>query len=269
MKVKFNQGGIEMKIIQAFLTPNVYSRPQKPLEEVTHIVIHWVGNPGSTAMANRNYFESLKNGPIYASAHYIIGLQGEIIQCIPESEIAYHAGPANSYSIGIENCHPTQGGKFNSATYVSLISLCANICKRYKLDPEEALIRHYDVTGKLCPKYYVEYPNEWKQLKEDVKKVLFVIEEDQKLIEAVKALITAGIQLDLKVWGNMKTMNMSYVKQMVGRIGKKYQCSNYKETINFLVSKECIKTREPWDKERFRPEWCRQLIINVKEKLLK
>lgn len=257
-----------MKINQELLTPNAYSRPQKTLKKVTHIVIHWVGNPTSTAIANRNYFESLRKGTTYASAHYIIGLQGEIIQCIPENEIAYHAGVANSYSIGIENCHPNEEGKFNAATYVSLISLCANICKRYKLDPIKALIRHYDVTGKICPKYYVENPGAWQQLKEDVKKVLDIIEEDQPLVEAVKALITAGIQLDVNVWGNMKTMNLSYVKQMVERIGKKYQCSNYKETINFLVSKQCIKTREPWDQEKFKPEWCRQLIINIKEKLL-
>ncbi len=258
-----------MKITQVLLTPNAYSRPQKLLRKVTHIVIHWVGNPGSTAMENCNYFESLKEGGTYASAHYIVGLQGEIIQCIPESELAYHAGPANSYSIGIENCHPDQGGKFNSATYVSLVSLCANICRRYGLNPEEALLRHYDITGKICPKYYVEHPIAWKQLKEDVKKVLDILEEDQVLIDAVKAFISAGIQLDLKIWGNTKTMKLTYVKQMIERIGKKYDCASYKETIDFLVSKDCIKVREPWDEEKFKAEWCRQVLINVKEKLLK
>lgn len=261
-------GGIEMKIIKEFLTPNSYSRPQKTLKKVTHIVIHWVGNPSSTAIANRNYFESLKKGKTYASAHYIIGLQGEIIQCMPEDEVAYHAGAANTYSIGIENCHPGQDGKFNAATYVSLISLCANICKRYKLDPEKALIRHYDVTGKICPKYYVENIGAWGQLKEDVKKLLLAAQDDEPLIEAVKALISAGIQLDLKVWGDMKTMRLDYAKQMVEKIGKKYQCANYKETIDFLVSKQCITTRQIWDEEKFKPEWCRQMIINVKEKLL-
>lgn len=161
-----------VEIKKILLTPNPYSRPQIELNKVTHIVIHWVGNANSSAMANRNYFESLRNKRVFASSHYIIGLQGEIIQCVPETEVAYHASNANKYSIGIENCHPDWHGKFNEATYRSLIDLCADLCKRYKLDPEEALIRHYDVTKKECPRYYVRNVQAWKQLKRDVKKAL-------------------------------------------------------------------------------------------------
>lgn len=113
-----------MKIEKALLTPNSYSRPGQKLTKVRKIVVHWVGNANSTAKANRNYFESLRNRKIYASAHYIIGLEGEIIQCIPENEVAYHATTANGYSIGIENCHPEWNGKFNEKTYKSLIELC-------------------------------------------------------------------------------------------------------------------------------------------------
>lgn len=43
------------------LTPNPYSRPQKPLEEVRGIVVHYVANPCSTARENRSYFEQLKD----------------------------------------------------------------------------------------------------------------------------------------------------------------------------------------------------------------
>ncbi len=81
------------KIIKKFLTPNKYSRPQKKLGEIKAIVIHWVANPNSKAISNRNFFESRKNGKKgYGSAHFIIGLQGEIIQCLPEGEQAYHVG---------------------------------------------------------------------------------------------------------------------------------------------------------------------------------
>ena len=31
------------------------------------------------------------------------------------------------------------------------------------------VIRHYDVTGKLCPLYYVEHEDAWAQFKADVK----------------------------------------------------------------------------------------------------
>ncbi len=105
-----------MEIQQNLLTKNPYSRPGTKIGRIKNIVIHWVGNAGSTAIANRNYFESLKDKKIYASSHYIIGLEGEVILCVPEEEVAYHGNSANSYSIGIENCHPDWGGKFNYKT---------------------------------------------------------------------------------------------------------------------------------------------------------
>lgn len=158
-----------MNIIDKLLSINPYSRIGDKQNKIENIVIHWVGNAGSSALANRNYFESLKNIHKYASAHYIIGLNGEIIRCIPDDEIAYHAGnySMNRKSIGIENCHPNWGGKFNEKTYNSLIELCAYLCKKYGLDASD-LIRHYDVTGKNCPKYYVENKEAWEQFKKDV-----------------------------------------------------------------------------------------------------
>lgn len=162
-----------MEIKQVLLTPNKYSRPAKKMEKVKKIVIHWVGNANTSAMANRNYFESLKVKKRFASAHYIIGLEGEILQCIPENEIAYHATTANSYSIGIENCHPDWKGQFNGKTYKSLIELCVQICKRYNLVPEEDILRHYDISKKICPKYYVENPQAWERLKKDVKNKMY------------------------------------------------------------------------------------------------
>lgn len=180
-----------MEIKEMLLTPNSFSRPKTALKKVTNIIVHWVGNAGSTAVANRNYFESLKNGKTYASSHYIIGLQGEVIRCVPENEIAYHANAANSYSIGIENCHPDWMGKFNDKTYASLIKLCAMLCKKYSLDPDKALLRHYDITKKICPKYYVEHQDAWLKLKADVKALLIgeKKEQDDVLMQAVMGMI--------------------------------------------------------------------------------
>lgn len=257
-----------MEIIQVLLTPNLYSRPQTKLETVTNIIIHWVGNAGSTARANCNYFESLKNKKIFASAHYIIGLEGEILQCIPETEIAYHAKEANSYSIGIENCHPDWEGKFNSKTYASLIKLCADLCTRYRLEPDKALLRHYDVTQKICPKYYVNNPREWDKLKDDVKMAMRAGIIDSELLTALNAIIASGVMLDPSVWGNTRTMNMKHAKTMVERIGRKFGQATYKDTINFLVVNGCIQTRTVWDTENFKAEWCRRLILSVYQMLI-
>lgn len=106
-----------MKITEMFLTPSKYVRPQIKLAKVTKIAVHYVGNPNTSALANRNYFENCgKTGARYVSSHYIIGLDGEIIQCIPLDEWSYCTNQANGYSISIECCHPDSTGKFTDET---------------------------------------------------------------------------------------------------------------------------------------------------------
>ncbi|MEG1704698.1 MAG: peptidoglycan recognition family protein [Niameybacter sp.] len=145
-----------------------------PLRVIHKIVIHWVANPATPALANRNYFENLKAGTrgVYASSHYIVGLDGEILHCIPDTEQAYHAKNANSKSLGIEVCHPDWEGQFGEATYEALTQFLAKLCMRYTLDPDRDIIRHYDVTGKVCPQFYVRNPAHWTKLKADVVHIL-------------------------------------------------------------------------------------------------
>ena len=154
------------------LDENPYSRPGTPLERINDIVVHYTANPGTTAQQNRNYFNILaqQNGEsaTSVSSHFIIGLDGEIIQCIPLSEISYASNDRNFDTVSIECCHLEADGKFTDATYQSLIRLCAWLEKELKLK-EGSIIRHYDVTGKLCPLYFVEHESKWNQFKEDVK----------------------------------------------------------------------------------------------------
>lgn len=158
----------EPERIQEFLTPNEYSRPQIPLEKVEGVVIHYTANPGSDAAGNRNYFEGLKDSKITkASSHFIIGLDGTIIQCLPLEEIAYASNERNADTIAIECCHPDETGEFTKETYQSLIKLTAWLCGRYNLKKDD-IIRHYDVTGKDCPRYYVANEDKWEDLKEEV-----------------------------------------------------------------------------------------------------
>ena len=144
-----------MKIIEMFLTPNKFSRPQIALKKVEKIAVHYVGNAGSSAKDNRNYFENLKDTQDrYVSSHFIVGLNGEVIQCIPLNEWSYCTNQANGYSISIECCHPDTTGKFTEATEKSLAELCAYLCCKFNLNPMDDIVRHYDVTGKQCPLYW-------------------------------------------------------------------------------------------------------------------
>ncbi|MCI2055644.1 MAG: N-acetylmuramoyl-L-alanine amidase [Oscillibacter sp.] len=154
---------------QDYLTVNRYSRPGTELKGIRGIVIHYVGNPNTTAEANRNYFESLKDGTdgVYASAHFIVGLEGEVVQCIPLTEQAYASNQRNDDTIAIEVCHPDDSGVFSDVTYDRVVALTADLCVQLHLT-EKDVIRHYDVSSKECPKYYVEHPEAWKQFRNDV-----------------------------------------------------------------------------------------------------
>lgn len=158
------------EITEMFLTENINSRPGKKLSKVNGVVVHYTANPGTDAEANRNYFESRKDMPDNnknkVSSHFVIGLDGTIIQCIPLDEIAYASNDRNADTISIECCHPDKSGKFNEATYDSLIHLIAWLCKKYEFN-RDRIIRHYDVSGKLCPLYYVEHEDKWEKLKRD------------------------------------------------------------------------------------------------------
>lgn len=161
---------------QDFIRKNIFSRPDVSLRRVDQIVIHYVANPGSSAQNNRDYFDSLadqdpQEGGTSASAHFVVGLEGEVIQCIPVTEMAYAAAPRNDSTISIENCHPDDTGKFTQETYDSLVKLTASLCSQLKLTQED-VIRHYDVSGKNCPKYYVEHQEEWEQFLKDVEKAI-------------------------------------------------------------------------------------------------
>ncbi len=93
-----------------------------------------------------------------------MGLDGEVVQCIPTSEMSYATNSRNVDSISIECCHTDRYRRFNEATYDSVVKLSAWLCVRFGLTSEQ-VIRHYDVIGKECPKYYVDNPDAWEQMK--------------------------------------------------------------------------------------------------------
>ena len=147
---------------------NQYSRPGTELTEVKGIVVHYTANPGSTAKQNRDYFAGLaESHETSASSHFVIGIEGEIVQCIPCNEISYASNNRNKDTISIECCIEDESGKFNDATYQSLIKLVTWLMGRYNLGTDD-VIRHYDVTGKNCPKYFVENPDAWELFKTDL-----------------------------------------------------------------------------------------------------
>lgn len=156
-------------ITEELLSVNPYSRPGERLERVNAIVIHYIGNPGTGAEANRSYFQGLADsGETSASSNLIVGLEGETLLCVPLDEVAYCSNSRNSDTISIEFCHPDDTGEPTAETYDALVRLTAWLCGLYGLEPETDVIRHYDVIGKECPRYYVRNEDAWLRFRQDV-----------------------------------------------------------------------------------------------------
>lgn len=181
-------------------------------QPVSYLVMHYVGATGG-AQANAQYYGSAVAG---ASAHYFVGHASEgaaVYASVAETDTAWHCGRAdgkyrhpqcrNANSIGIELCC-----HFRSAEAVSVpkrdqdktgrwyidpetvdaaVELARDIVARYGI-PEANVLRHYDVTGKLCPRPWVEDTAAWEDFKarlyapvnkedEDMTKVYTAIEE--------------------------------------------------------------------------------------------
>ncbi|HAX53375.1 MAG TPA: hypothetical protein DCX82_15830 [Lachnospiraceae bacterium] len=133
---------------------------------IKYIVIHYVGATGG-AKANCQYYASQYVG---ASAHYFVGFSGEVWQSVEDKDIAWHCGAKhykhpecrNANSIGIELCVRNKGSKadtsrdwyFEDATVAGAVQLTKELMAKYNI-PADHVIRHYDVTGKICPNPYV------------------------------------------------------------------------------------------------------------------
>lgn len=163
-----NSDAKKPQITEDFLTVSEYNRPGTKLARVNNIFVHYTANPGTSAAQNRSYFENLgKTHERAASAHFIIGYEGEIIQCIPLGEEAYAVVDRNKDSVSIECCFINEDGSFTQETYDSLVQMLAWLTDKYNLDAKD-ILRHYDCGGKLCPIYYVEHEDAWERLLKDV-----------------------------------------------------------------------------------------------------
>lgn len=161
------------------LTKNKYSRPGTELKKVTGIVIHFVGIAGKTAKDVRDEFEnlSISNEPlpesekIYTSCHFLVGISGEIIQCIPTREVSHATRTRNEDTISIEYCHEDNEGVFNAETYTSLVTLTAYLMEKYSLETEQ-ILRHSEAVESSfdCPKYFVDDESAWERFLSDVQK---------------------------------------------------------------------------------------------------
>lgn len=154
-----------------YININEMNRTGESLKEVKGIILHSIGNLNSTLSICKNEIDNLsKQDNIYYSLHYIIDKNGDILNCIPETEISLSCRniDENYYNISI-GCIPCDNkGKFSDDTINSLVSLLSSLINKYNLS-KDCIFRHYDITGKRCPSYYVDNCIKFEEIKEKIK----------------------------------------------------------------------------------------------------
>lgn len=162
-----------MKISKTIAHKSNYGGSRKT-SNIKFIVIHYTGNDGDTDSANAKYFQTANRG---ASAHYFVD-DDSVTQSVPDTNIAWHCGTSGKYyhstcrntnSIGVEMCDTVKDGTYNLSkkTRLNVIELVQSLMKKYNI-PIKNVVRHYDVTHKNCPAYFVKDEKEWIKFKNEI-----------------------------------------------------------------------------------------------------
>ena len=161
-------------MIQQFMKINKYGRPGTKRTKTTKIAWHFTGQHDVSAKNTVSYFSNVVangykvNGRyIYASSHLVVGLQGELYYIVPFNEIAYTTNSANYYSVALECATTGTDDHYTDEEYKTMVKTGAWLAQTYGLDPRNDFIRHYDVTRKVCPRYFVNNVKAWEQFKLD------------------------------------------------------------------------------------------------------
>lgn len=138
----------------------------RSLSSIKYIVVHYTANDGDTDENNGNYF---KNNSVGASAHYFVD-DDSVTRSVPDENIAWHCGASsykhkecrNANSLGVEICDDIRNNVIypSEKTIKNVIEVVEWLMDKYNV-PKSNVIRHYDVTGKLCPAYWVDNAK-WK-----------------------------------------------------------------------------------------------------------
>lgn len=141
---------------------------------IRYIVVHYTANKGDTAKNNADYFARTTTK---TSAHYFVD-EKEVWQSVGEQDTAYHCGAdtykhpfcRNGNSIGVEMCLLDKAGNIRPGTIDTALSVVRQLMAAYDI-PIDRVLRHYDVTGKNCPRSMVENPQLWEDFKKELEGV--------------------------------------------------------------------------------------------------
>lgn len=264
---------------------------------IKYIVVHYTANNGDTAWANTNYFKSTYRG---ASAHYFVDENSTIWRCVKDEDISWHCGGGlqgsnghtfykictNSNSIGIEMCSRKYSNGtyyFKEQTIMNCILLVKYLMNKYNV-PADRVIRHYDVTGKICPAPFVNDSSAWNNFKANLSKEYEMKTGIYKVVDCDELNVRTGnstsynkigtlkVNTEVEViefnngWGKINYngqiawISLSYL-EFVSEI-KVHWAQTY---LNTLISKNCITDKSQWD--NFEKPLAKCLVVALIDKM--
>lgn len=188
---------------------------RRKAKQILYLVFHYTGNDGDRAANNALYY---RNNVVGASAHYFVD-DGHVYQSVEDTEIAWAVGGSkwrdcsqtgggrlygictNANSISIEMCDTSRDGNLmaSEATLELAAELGRELMKKYHI-PIERVVRHFDVTGKHCPAYFMDEAA-WEAFKgplrlereEDMKQYHYVNDMPEWARQAATKAINTGV----------------------------------------------------------------------------
>lgn len=243
-----------MKVIESKNYTNVLNKKNE------YIIIHYTGNPNTTAENNARYFATTKNK---VSAHYVVD-ENNIYKCLHDNVAGWHVGgkPENPYhpyynkatnnnSIGIEICCKgdlATGVYYHPNAIKNAVQLTVYLMVTYHI-PISRVITHKDVTGKECPRDF-----DLNNFKKEVRKML----EDLENLEALKAEIET-LKNDINYLKNQLEKNNKKIIHYWNEITDDEQYI----ILRNLYDKGIIKGRSPQDLD-LSEDNIRMLVYNAR-----
>ncbi|MDE6357705.1 MAG: N-acetylmuramoyl-L-alanine amidase [Eubacteriales bacterium] len=202
-------------------------------QDIKFLVIHYTANNGDTAKGNCNYF---KTGNRNASAHYFVD-EKEVWQSVEDNNTAWHCGTKGKYyhkycrnenAIGIELCSEKDSKGnfyFNDKTVNTAIELVKILMKKYNI-PVENVIRHYDVTHKVCPAPFVNNVKAWDNFKAKLK-------GDDAYMKVKRIVEVNGVRKELEAI-NDNGKNYYSIAEVAEMLGKKAVYDNVTKVTKIM-----------------------------------
>ena len=229
-------------------SPN-FNLKKRKAKDIKFVVFHYTGMKNE-----KNAIRKLINSESKVSCHYFIKNNGEILNLVPNSYVAWHAGIShwkkykflNTNSIGIEISNPGHNfkyKKFSKKQIFAILKLSRFLIKKYKIKSKNFL-GHSDISPNRKIDPGEKFP--WRYLSR--KKIgIWHSLSDQKLLRQREVNICNSkknkfIKNLYKIGYAKKTSKSkkNYFKNLSLAFQRRYR----QELINGIIDRECLSISE-------------------------